>query len=118
MTRKGWPREAGRHSLAARGVRTKKRTPKYESAVTMKQANPLKEQPQTEEALQTICATLEQTATKEAESPEDAPGLLADDEWLTRHLNELLSTFELNDGARTTLVAQVRRKYTADGVEV
>jgi hypothetical protein len=81
----------------------------------MNQADQLKERPKPEEALQTICAELEQTAAKEAGDEEAASGLLADADWLEAHIDEVLASFEIDDGIRTSLVARVRKKYVADG---
>jgi hypothetical protein len=83
----------------------------------MNQTNPLKEQPQKDETLEAICSELERTASNEAPTPEDAPALLADEDWLTRHLDRLLISFDLNNGARTMLAAQVRKKYASNGIE-
>jgi len=114
MKQKGWPRESARHSLAGRGVRTKRAQSQSKTTVPTGQKNPLKEQPKPEEALEMACAELETAAITEA-GEEDAAKLLSDDEWLATHIEKVITGFELNDGIKTTLVAKLREKYTVDG---
>jgi len=116
MTKKptGWPRESARHSLAGRGVRTKRAQSQSKTTVPTGQKNPLKEQPKPEEALTKVCAEVETAAIDEA-GEEGAAELLTDDEWLATHIEKVIAGFELNDGIKTTLVARVRKKYEPDG---
>jgi len=114
MARKGWPKESGRHSLAARGVRSRKQK-QSTMCVAAGGKNPLKEQPKPEEALNMVCAELEDTAAKEAGTEEGAGELLSNDEWLATHIEKVITTFELNDGIRTSLVAKIRKRYEPDG---
>ena len=116
MARRGWRNESGRHSLAGRGVRTKRtRAPKHEVAVTIESKNPLEEKPKTEELEATCAQTLEEKALAECGSEEGTHELLSDDKWLGKHLDEVLSSFEVDDGSRSILTARIRKRYGADG---
>ena len=116
MKQKGWPRESARHSLAGRGVRTKRPQSQHAASVpTGQKKNLLREQLKPEEALQTVCAELESAAAKEAGTEDGAAELLSDDEWLATHIEKVITTFELNDGIRTSLVAKIRKKYEPNG---
>jgi hypothetical protein len=118
MKRKGWPDETGRHSLAARGVKTKQRRSKYKPAVAMEQMATLKEMPNPKEATETICGELEAAAARESnDSEEDAVALLADSDWVGTHIDQLIASFDLDDGVKTTVIGKLRKKYIADGVE-
>jgi hypothetical protein len=102
--------------MAARGLKTKTRTPKYKPAVAMKQMTTVKEKPSADEATETICGELEAAAAKESNgSEEDAVALLTDNDWVGAQIDELIDSFELDDGIKTKLVARIRKKYTADG---
>ena len=116
MKQKGWPRESARHSLAGRGVRTKRPQSQHAAAVpTGQKKNSLKEKQNPEEALNMVCAELEDAAAKEAGAEEGAAELLSDDEWLATHIEKVITGFELNDGIKTSLVAKIRKKYEPNG---
>ena len=118
MARKGWHNESGRHSLAGRGVRTKRtEAPKHEVSVAIDGKNPLKEKPKVEE-LEAACAqALEEQAVAESDNEQSAQELLSDHKWIEAHLDELLTTYEVDDGSRTALIARIRKRYGANGVE-
>ena len=102
--------------MAARGLKTKTRTPKHKPAVAVEQMTTLKDKPSAEEATETICSELETAAAKESNgSEEEAVALLVDDDWVGAHIDELIQSFELDNGINTKLVARIRKKYTADG---
>ena len=116
MKQKGWPRESARHSLAGRGVRTKRPQSQHAAAVpTGQKKNPLKEQPKPEEALKTICAELEEAAVNESGSEEGGAELLADGDWVETHIDELIRTFQFDNGLKNVVIAQLRKKYKPDG---
>jgi len=97
-------------------VKTKRtRAPKHEAAVAIDGKNPLNEKPKVEE-LEAACAqALEEQAVAESDSEQSAQELLSDDQWLGAHIDELLTTFEVDDGSRTALTARIRRRYGANG---
>jgi hypothetical protein len=99
-------------------VRTKRtRTPKHGVAVAIEGKNPLEEKPKVEE-LEAACAqALEEKAVAESDTDEGAQKLLSDDKWLATHLDEVLRSFDVDDGSKTSLTARLRKKYGADGDE-
>ena len=118
MARRGWHNESGRHSLAGRGVRTKRtRAPKHEVAVAIEGRNPLKQKPKVDE-LEAACAqALEEEAVAESDDEQSAQELLSDHKWIGAHLDELLTTYEVDDGSKTALIARIRKRYGANGDE-
>ena len=118
MTKKGWRQEPGRHSMAARGLKTKKRTPKYKPAVAMEQMTTIDEKSRPEEATETICSELEAAAAKESNgSEEDVVALLTDNDWVGTHIDQLIASFDIDDGVKTTVIGRLHKKYIADGVD-
>lgn len=119
MTRGGWPRESARHSLASRGVKSKKRTEATKPTVHIGNVKGLKGQPNEQEAerdaLEQACARIEELAASQAGSEEAAAELLADESWIEANVGEVVSSFELNDGTKSSLMAKIRKRYIADG---
>jgi len=76
-----------------------------------------KEQPKPDEALQAVCTELETVAAAEAGDEEGASGLLDDDAWLGKHIDQVLASFQIDDGSKTALIARIRKRYGANGDE-
>jgi len=116
MARRGWQKESARHSLASRGVMSKRRLKHTgkPAVQTVKQQPKLKQEP-AEQDIENICAQLEERATSEAGSKQEAAALLTNQAWIASHVDELIVSFSLDNGIRTSLIAKVRKRYESDG---
>lgn len=114
MVRRGWPREAARHSLAARGVETKRKGKPGEShSIPIVAQNAPKES--LDEVYRYVCGQLEQTASKEAPLEEGAVGLLTDTKWVEANAEKLLRDFEIDEESKVRLITKIHRKYESEG---
>lgn len=93
------------------------RTPRHDIAVAVDGKNLLQEKPNVEQ-LETMCAeALEEKAMAECGSEENAQKLLSDEKWLGTHLDEVLRSYNVDNGTTTTLTARIRERFRADGEE-
>jgi hypothetical protein len=82
----------------------------------MEQQEKIPKEP-SDDAIQALCGQLEQAAVNEVGTEEKAAELLGDDDWVGAHIGQLIASFDLDDGIKTTVIAKLRKKYIADGVE-
>ena len=119
MKRGGWPRESARHSLASRGVKSKRKSEVNKPRVPVGKGCKSAERPKNEEAerdaLELACARIEELAAAQAGSEETEADLLADEAWIREHVDEVVASFELDDGIKSSLVAKIRKRFQADG---
>lgn len=108
MTHKGWHRDSARHSLASRGMKTKRTRPQPQHAV-VPTAKSLSKEPTQDVGdavdLERIAGALEDDAFSETNGTEgEVVKLLGDEAWLKAKLKEYAVPDELHEAIMKKVV--------------